>query len=170
MTPKQQREEISKAYVHAVAARCGFKVGNWSQDAGCIDVSIAASGVVGAGAFSDPQIDLQLKASDDPRHILQDGRVACTLRHAHHEQLIAARSIAKLLVVLILPRDAGQWITHSPDSLILRRCAWWKRMTGEAPIPPSPEGYVTVHLPPAQHFSPEALQGIMQRVSMGSPP
>lgn len=170
MTPKQQREEISKAYVHAVAARCGFKVGNWSQDAGCIDVSIAASGVVGAGTFSDPQIDLQLKASNDPRHLLQDGRVAFSLRHAHHEQLIAPRSIAKLLVVLILPSDPDQWLSHSPESLILRRCAWWKRMTGEAPIPPSAEGFVTVHLPREQHFSPQALQAMMQRISMGSPP
>jgi len=167
MTPKQQREEISKAYVHAVAARCGFKVGNWSQDAGCIDVSIAATGIVGAGTFIDPQVDLQLKASDDPRHILQDGRVACTIRHAHHEQLVAARSIPKLLVVLVLPTDAEQWITHTPESLILRRCAWWKRMTGEPSLSPSREGYVTVHLPQSQHFSPQGLQDLMQRVSMG---
>jgi len=170
MTPKQQREELSKAYVHAVAARCGVKVGSWSQDAGCIDVSIAGSGVLGAGAWSDPQIDLQLKASDDPRHILRDGRIACSLRHAHHEQLIAPRSIAKMLVVLILPRDSEQWLTHTPESLILRRCAWWKRMTGEAPVLPSAEGFVTVHLPPTQQFSPQALREIMQRISMGLTP
>lgn len=115
MTPKQQREEISKAYVHAVAARCGFKVGTWSQDAGCIDVSIAATGLVGAGTLIDPQIDLQLKASDDPRHVLQDGRIACTIRHSHHQQLIAARSIPKLLVFLLLPQDTEQWSPTPPS-------------------------------------------------------
>lgn len=31
MTPEQQKEEISKAYVHAVAARSGFAAGLWSQ-------------------------------------------------------------------------------------------------------------------------------------------
>lgn len=134
------------------------------------DVSIAAAGVVGAGTLSDPQIDLQLKASNDPKHLLQDGQVAFTLRHAHHEQLIAARSVAKLLVVLILPPDEEQWMTHSPDSLILRRCAWWKRMTGEASVAPSPGGFVTVHLPRAQHFSPQGLRGIMERISMGALP
>lgn len=122
------------------------------------------------GAVNDPQIDLQLKASSDPRHVLKDRQVAFTLRHRHHEQLIAERSTAKLLVVLVLPSDAGQWVTHTPDSLILRRCAWWKRMTGEAPVPLSAEGHVTVHLPASQHFSPQGLQAIMERISMGLPP
>jgi hypothetical protein len=128
MTPKQQREEISKAYVHAVAARCGYKVGTWSQDAGCIDVSIAASGILGAGIHSDPQLDLQLKATDDPRHVLRDGRVTFTLPRAHYDRLVAPRSIPKVLVVLVLPEDASLWVSHTAEQLVLRRCAWWRRM------------------------------------------
>ncbi len=52
MTPNRQREEISKAYVAAVAARCGFKLGEWSQDDGCLDSTIAAAGVLGGGTLS----------------------------------------------------------------------------------------------------------------------
>jgi hypothetical protein len=111
MTPKQQREEISKAYVHAVAARCGYKVGTWSQDAGCIDVSIAASGIL------------------------------------------------------------GLWVSHTAEQLVLRRCAWWRRMTGDPALPPeNTDAFVTVHLPPSQHFSPDALQQMMTRVGLGEMP
>jgi hypothetical protein len=37
MTPEQHKEEISKAYLYAVAARCAFKVGTWTQDSGGLD-------------------------------------------------------------------------------------------------------------------------------------
>jgi hypothetical protein len=171
MTPKQQREEISKAYVHAVAARCGYKVGTWSQDAGCIDVSIAASGILGAGIHSDPQLDLQLKATDDPRHVLRDGRVTFTLPRAHYDRLVAPRSIPKVLVVLVLPEDASLWVSHTAEQLVLRRCAWWRRMTGDPALPPeNTDAFVTVHLPPSQHFSPDALQQMMTRVGLGEMP
>jgi len=43
VTPNQQREELSKAYVAAVAARCGFKLGTWNQDDDCLDVTIGAA-------------------------------------------------------------------------------------------------------------------------------
>jgi len=103
--------------------------------------------------------------------MLGDGRVAHTLRRDHYEKLIAPRWIAKVLVVLVLPPDVARWITHGPEELILRRCAWWKRMTGEAPIPAAhTEDHVTVHLPAARYFSPAALRQTMERVGQGAMP
>ena len=41
--PGARLRSIGKAYVHAVAARHGFKIGTWSVDDGCLDVTIGSA-------------------------------------------------------------------------------------------------------------------------------
>lgn len=171
MTPEQQREELSRAYVSAVAAVCGYKRGEWSQDDSCVDVTISTAGIVGAGTYADPKVDLQLKCTSDRRHVLRDGRISWSLSLDHHAQLVSKSMNPKLLVVVVLPSDPKQWLSHSPKQLVLRRCAWWLRMTGlPAAVPKKGQNSVTVHLPKKQTFSPEALQSIMATVSAGQMP
>ncbi len=165
MTPEQQKEEISRAYVHAVAARCGFAVSNWSQDQGCVDVSIGASSALGGGTLEDPRIDLQLKCTSDTHHLRED-HVAWQLSRPHYDKLRARSSTPKLLVLLVLPELEAEWMQHSTDSLIIRRCAWWLPMAGMPSI--NTESKV-VHLPRTNVFSPEQLRSMMERVSRGEP-
>ena len=161
MTPEQQKEEISKAYIQTVAARCGFKVGTWSQDDDCLDVTIGSAGVLGGGTLASPKIDLQIKCTSDPAAVHPDD-VTWQLDRRHYDRLIARSHTPKLLVVLVLPEDETQWIEHTIDHLILRRCAYWLKMTG---LPPISTDSKVVHLPQAQVFSPAALQSLMERLS-----
>jgi len=166
MTEKQQREELSKAYVHAVAASCGYKLGEWSQDDDCMDVTICASGVQGGGVIADPKIDLQLKATNDhKRHVQSNGTVAWTLAAIHYEQLRRRAANPKLLVVLVLPEGTADWISHTNDHLILRRCAYWIKMTGQTLTPAPGKDSLTLHLPKEQVFSPENLRSLMEKLS-----
>jgi hypothetical protein len=166
MTPEQRKEELSRAYVHAVAARCGFALGSWSQDQGCVDVSIGASSALGGGTLEDPRIDLQLKCTSDVRH-LHEGHIAWQLTRAHYDKLRARSSIPKLLVVLVLPQLEAEWMEHGVESLIIRRCAYWLAMAG---LPPITTESRVVHLPRANVFSPEQLMSMMERVSRGESP
>jgi hypothetical protein len=166
MTPEQQKEEISRAYIHAVAARCGFAVGAWSQDQGCIDMSIGASGALGNGTLEDPRIDLQLKCTSDARH-LREEHVAWQLERPHYDKLRARSSVLKLLVVLVLPESEAEWIEHGVEALIIRRCAYWLSLSGMPAI--TTESKV-VHVPRTNVFSPEQLKSMMERLSRGEPP
>lgn len=112
MTSEQQEEELSRAYVHAVAARCGFAVGAWSQDQGCVDLSLGASHALGGGLLEDPRIDLQLKCTSDERHLRED-HIDWRLSRSHYDKLRARSSIPKLLVVLVLPGLEAEWMEHS---------------------------------------------------------
>ncbi|MDY7229403.1 DUF4365 domain-containing protein [Hyalangium rubrum] len=165
MTREQQKEEISKAYVHAVAARCGFAVGQWSQDQGCVDVSIGASGALGGGTLEDPRIDLQLKCTSDAGHVRED-HIAWQLSRSHYDKLRARSSVPKLLVVLVLPEREAEWMRHSVEALIIKRCAYWLSMSGMPAV--SSESRV-VQLPRTNLFSPEQLNAMMERVSRGEP-
>jgi Domain of unknown function (DUF4365) len=163
MTPEQRKEEISRAYVHAVAARCGFAVGTWSQDQGCVDMMIGASCALGGGSLEDPLIYLQLKCTSSAHH-LHEEHVSWQLERAHYDKLRARSSRPKLLVVLVLPELEEEWMEHSAESLIIRRCAYWLSMSG---LPPITTESKTVHLPRTNVFSPAQVMAMMERVSRG---
>lgn len=161
MTPEQQKEELSRAYLHAVAARCGFAVGSWSQDQWGIDVTIGAAGPVGGGSLSCPKLDVQLKCTSKPEHLSND-HVRWQISRQHYDRLRARKSVPQILVVLVLPEEQETWVEHTTDALILRRCAWWVKMRDM----PAHDGESTVvHLPLQQVFSPEQLQVLMERLS-----
>ncbi|MBK8265251.1 MAG: DUF4365 domain-containing protein [Nannocystis sp.] len=165
MTPNQRREELSRAYVAAVAARCGFKLGMWTQDDDGLDVTIGAAGVLGGGTLAGPKLDVQLKCTSNARH--DRGEVVVwQLRRVDYENLRASACTPRVLVVLMLPEDEERWIEHSPDSLILRRCAYWRALRG-APAIESEAESARVEIPKSSVFSPMALEQIMKQISRG---
>jgi hypothetical protein len=163
MTPEQQKEEISKAYIHAVVAKCGYKLGTWSQDSGLLDVTIGAAGIVGTGTIAAPKIDLQVKCTSDQTNVHEEF-ISWELEVAHYEILRAKTAAPHLLVVLVLPEEEPKWIEHAVDQLLLRRCAYWVRLTGHPPVATKTK---TVRLPVANVFSPDALAGMMEKLSKG---
>jgi len=165
MTPEQQKEEISKAYLQAVAARCGFTVSSWSQDGGVVDATIKADEPVGGGAFANAMVNIQLKCTSR-QDVLHDEFVSWSLEREHYDRLRRRAAVPHLLVVLLLPPQTDQWIEHTPDQIILRRCAWWVRMT-EMPADVRDTAHVTVRLPRSQPFSPDQLLGLMGKLSRG---
>jgi Domain of unknown function (DUF4365) len=161
MTPEQQKEEFSKAYVHAVAARNRFKLGEWTVDDGCLDVTVAAEGTLGGGKYEAPRVDLQLKCTSRAAVVKTDF-ISWPFEREHYDKLIASKIVPHLLVVLVLPPNEKDWLEHSVDQLILRRCAYWVKMTG---MPAIKNQTSTVRLPRSQVFSPEQLKMILTTIS-----
>lgn len=168
MTPKQRQEEISKAYLHAVAAKCGFTVASWTQDHGGIDATVGAAAEVGTGRLARPKVDVQLKATTQ-QDLEHDDFVSWELEIAHYDSLRAPAHVPHLLVVLLLPNDVELGVEHTAEQLVLRRCAYWVRMTGMEPAKPGQKNK-TVRLPKSQMFSPAALTAILEKVSQGEDP
>ena len=163
MTPEQQKEEISKAYVHAVAAACGYTIAAWSQDHGCVDTTVGAASTVGSGHLTRPKVDIQLKASMQGA-LEHDEFVSCKLDIAHYNSLRAPAATPHILVVLLLPEEFGQAVEHTVQQLMIRRCAYWVKMTG---MPDATGDRKTVRIPTANVFSPDALRDILTKVSQG---
>lgn len=150
MTPKQRKEELSKAYVHAVAAASGLTIGAWSQDHGCVDVSIKAA--------DKAVIDLQLKATSR-QSIERADHLAFQLEPGHYDTLRRAEVAAPhYLVVLWLPEAEEDWWAHSVEQLLIRKCAYYVLMTG---MPARDAEAPTVRVPLDQPFGPDALLRLM---------
>ena len=69
----------------------------------------------------------------------------------------------KLLMVLFLPENAAEWLEHSEEKLITRRCAYWTSLW-DAPASPNRRGQ-TIYLPQVHLLSVEGLRSIARRLS-----
>ena len=162
MTENEKKQQLSIAYVQAVAARAGFACDRPSVDDDSVDVVIGASGSVHDKAvIRSPRIELQLKATAQDE--LNNGHLAFPLPVKNYDDLRGDTLVPRLLVVLQLPEDSNRWLEQTEDQMISRRCAFWLSLRGEPETGNSKT--VTVHLPRGNCFTVDALQSLMLRVA-----
>ena len=123
LTGQDRQEALSRAYVHAIAAGAGYVVATMDFDRDGVDVEIKAGGAM------RPSIGLQLKATINLGDI-KDGLFHFPLKRRNYDLLRLPTQVPRLLVVLDLPSQEDQWLTITPESLILRRSAFWVSLAG----------------------------------------
>ena len=162
MTDNEQKQQLSIAYVHAVAARAEFSCERPSVDDDSVDVVIGASGSVHDKALIlSPRIELQLKATAQDE--LNNGHLAFPLPIKNYDDLRGDTLVPRLLVVLQLPEDSNRWLEQTEEQMISRRCAFWLSLCGKPETTNTKT--VTVHLPRKNTFTVEALRSLMERVA-----
>lgn len=162
MTENEQKQQLSVAYVHAVAAQAGYACQAKIVDDDSVDVSIHATGYVHDQAvLRSPWLALQLKATSvrKPR----GKHLTFPLKLKNYEDLRLRTLVPRILVVLVLPTNPREWIEMSEECMISRRCAYWVSLLG---LPGKPNSSrVSVRLPRTQRFDVEQLKGIMERIA-----
>jgi len=166
MTQQDIEAELSYAYLHAVASRAGVACQYCSRtfDSAGVDAELLAVQDFGPDALTDIAIHVQMKATvATPSE--REGQLAYFIDGIDAYNKLRAETVAvpRLLVVLFLPENAEEWLAHTEDQLVLKRCAYWVSLRG-APETANTTGQ-TVHLPRGQGFSPEALTALMGRMA-----
>ena len=113
-----QKEALSRAYAHAVAARAGYITAVYAEDRDGVDLRIQA------GGDQRPALDLQLKATVNLVKS-RNGNFLFPLKRRNYDLLRIATQTPRLLVVLDLPQDKREWMTITKDDLVLRHRAYW---------------------------------------------
>ena len=161
--PTAQQEEFSRAYIAAVASAAGYSVQRRSVDVDCIDLSIHQR----SDGNSVPLIDclgVQLKCTY--AHQPKNGYLHFPLDIVSYDNLRQERLYApRILVVVHVPRNVGDWLTHAADAMILRHCAYWMSLRG-MPAVGNTASY-TIRIPTDQRFTVDALQEIMNHLAKG---
>lgn len=167
MTRNHRQEGISRAYVQALAARCGLASSLRDFDYG-IDLTLheiqrrdrryvesgfkldiqAKSTTAGNLTAKDVLYDMEVKTYDD----LRDPQVGCP----------------RLLVLLVFPEQETQWMSQTEEHLLLRHCAYWFSLRGRGPT--TNQATVRLIIPRAHVFSAEALHDLMDRIRRGEKP
>ena len=158
LTDNDIEEALSRVYVQAVAARAGYSTADYSLDRDGVDILIQASGMM------RPAIALQLKATINLGKP-SEGFFHYRLRSKNYNLLCEPTQTPRLLVVLDLPRDQAQWLTVTPDELVLRRSAYWLNLTGHDET--ENRSSVTVLIPEQNLFNVDNLQTLMEQSREG---
>ncbi|MBK7826295.1 DUF4365 domain-containing protein [Nannocystis sp.] len=151
-------EELSLAYVRAVASRAGFAVEEVRRDRDSIDLHILAGGTLGGGALHSPALAVQVKATafDLPEGCTQFPYDLKVRNYNHLAQQPTPRPRAA-------PPRTGCWLTWTEEALVLRRSAYWLSLCGLPAT--SNEGTSRVHLPRTQVFDSAGIRGLLERIS-----
>ena len=162
MSESEQKQQLSVAYVHAVAARAGFACQVINIDDDSIDVQIAAKGIVHRKSIlRSPRIDVQLKATAQP--VLKDDHLAFALPIKNYNELREDVLVPRILVVFLLPENDGLWLEQTENEMISRSCAYWSSVLGQPTT--TNRASVTVHLPRLQQFTVASLRSLMEKIS-----
>ena len=147
-----QKERLSLAYIAAVTGRLGYDMIEWNVDLYGCDGTITS----GEGTF----LKLDFQAKSTSRDVLRDDHVAFDLPVKNYNDLRKRRSNSIILAVLVLPNDEAEWLSHSEEALIMRRCAYWMSLKG---YPDSANtSSVTVQIPRRQVFDTTQVQQLMR--------
>lgn len=164
--------ELSYAYLHAVAARVGVgcKVSGRHDDNAGVDAELTGWGPFPNGGYrQEVDIKVQLKATVKSPTIIGDSlSYILTGINRYNDLRTDTVSTPRILVVLFLPSDDKEWLMHTDDALLLRKCAYWVSLRGA--VPSNNATAQTVYFPKAQKFDPDGLTNIMTRVSRNEIP
>lgn len=121
----------------------------------------------GGGTIRSPRVDLQLKCKAALTPI--EDTFSHSIKLKNYDDLRdESVLVPRILVVVLVPDDLKDWLSHSETELTLRRCGYWVSLRG---LPVSTNSTTqTVQMLRSKAFTVTALQEIMQRIGQGSLP
>jgi hypothetical protein len=162
MDVNQRKEQFSKAYLRAVASVAGFTVYEPEVDDDSIDMGLAATG--GAGSIRSPRLELQLKCTS--QEVLHEDGVHFPLSIKNYDDLRADDVLVpRILVVVRVPQFLTEWLAHSEEQLLMRRCGYYVSLRGRPAV--ENQESVTVTLPRENMLTVETLTALMNSVAEG---
>jgi hypothetical protein len=156
MTEEQQKEQFSIAYIHAVAAVARVNIYRFNVDQDSIDIGFSERSI--AGNPQSPRIEAQIKCVTELTCI--DSNWRYPLKIKNYNELIGRHYIPKILIVVLVPSALQDWVRQTEDSLSLYKCGYWVSLSQLSPS--VNETNVTVSIPRASVFSPDALRQLIQ--------
>lgn len=155
-TTSDLQSEFSLAYVRAVAHAAGYFVQEYGRpfDNDGMDLQLMRRGRTVRRAHRAPIC--RSSHGSVKRRPTRSRTIYDTLRAAGFQ-------VPRILVLVVMPRDASEWLSHSEREIALRRCGYWASLLGQ----PATENAATVRvkIPRNQVFDVPQLRGLMTRVA-----
>jgi len=152
LTDNDRKEHLSRAYMHSLAAFCGYSWSAPNLDRDSIDIEVKSRTSRFAG------VAFQLKATSSPNWSAHG--LLFQLKAKNYNELVPAVQTPRLLAVMVLPEDKHDWLRADDQELALRNCMWWLSLKGQTP---TEQGSVQVTLPKANLLNPDALRALIRR-------
>ena len=105
-------------------------------------------------------MDTQLKSSGN----IDDRRESFSypLQIKNYNELREDITSTRILVVFCMPKEQNEWIEHSVEHLLIRKCAYWASLKGK-PVTSNTES-VSVTIQTNNVMSPDGLRSLMGKI------
>jgi len=153
VTEEQQKEQFSRAYILAIAAAAGINVYQLGVDDDSVDIGFATDKVA-----QRPRLEAQLKCSAVAREDKKSFQF--DLRIKNYQELRVDSVIPRILILVVVPAELGDWMTLTTRQLTLKKAAYWVSLR-EAPETTNTAS-VTVSIPKKQLFDVETLRKLLK--------
>lgn len=164
LTMQHVEEDLSRAYIQAVAAKAGVNLDIGRSHDYTVDGTFHhISYIRGQREESGLAIDFQLKASKNC--IFGAGDIKYDF-DADTYNYLGRRATTKhaapiILLLLALHPDDTKWMEISEDELILRKCCYWIKLSSSVT---SNEATKRITIPRSQQFDHLALRQMFDRI------
>lgn len=156
MTEDQQKEQFSKAYVRAVAAVAGVNTYEPVIDDDSVDIGFCSR--IALGSAQRPRLEAQLKCTS--RIVEETESFRFDLKIKNYLDLCIEDIVPRVLIVTFVPNLPENWLSQSPDEMILRKCAYWVNLAGSPET--ENESRIRVRVPKSQIFNVNALNTLLR--------
>jgi hypothetical protein len=158
-------ESLSIAHVSAVVARAGATMDLVRQDYG-VDLSVRRiDSLKGKRMDMGVAFDCQLKASINWAKVNKE--IIYDLEADTYNKIVYRHENSSspcLLVVLCLPRDELKWLEMNENSMVLRECCYYIRLTGNST---KNKGTIRIKIPETQRLTPEEISKLIESSKKG---
>jgi len=166
LIPQHRQEDLSVAYILAVAAKAGYNGGRISGHDYGIDIEIrAVESFDNVREETGLALHIQAKASNNFSISADNLFVIYNLDVKNYNRLVRMKFTPAILVLYCMPRDQNEWMSVHEEYTTLKHCGYWISLKG---LPPSENEYTqNIKIPKQQVFNESSLETIMNRIAVG---
>ncbi len=170
ITTQHIEEDLSRAYVQAIAARAGVNLAlrdrshDYGIDGTFHQVSYHDAGREESGFSLDFQLKASINAAVDNQHVTYD--LDAKAFNSLVERAARKNTCPAILILLVLPENSNEWLALSEAQLVLKRCCYWTTITGAAT---SNAASKRIIIPRSHLLTPEKVASLIQAVENGEP-
>ena len=162
MIETNRKEELSVSYLNALCAYANIDMEQMKHDDDSRDVMIKTLITRKDGIPIHTSLQIQLKSTSQNLTV-KDGVIHYPLKIKNYNDLKADTTVPIILALLILPEKENDWLKHTVDELIIRKCMYWIDLSKYPEV--DNEKTVTVHIPEANYMDCAVLKKLLNKIA-----
>ena len=167
LTSQNRQEDLSKAYIFAVAAKAGCDCGLPGQHDVGEDLQITPI-IRKENRLSKSGMPIYIQAKASYDFEIENDCIKYDLKVKNYNQLVDNdRCIPLILVLYCMPREQDEWLYICESNTILKHCGYWISLAGRSPS--DNDSTERIRIPRNQIFNESSLKEILVKIQDGSP-
>lgn len=159
ITVQHSEEFLSIAAMNAIAAMAGVELEFSTHDYGIDGTVRELRDYPGIGKIPSLTMDYQLKSTVNWK--CRGNYIFYNLEVKNYNKMVARFQdpISKtpyILILLCLPKNREEWLSISPEEIILRKCCYWYEVSEKDDISGN-ENKITIKIPKNNIFVPDII-------------